>query len=136
MSLGRAPRSVLCIKVSLAMPWRQYCATLTSSCYVSPSLPASLAFLPSHSRSSSTQSGTGLEADSRSSSRGSLEELPQSRHRESSSAFSSGMKQKMLLDYSVYMAKYVSPQVPSRSPTATDSPAHSPAGSPQTTKKV
>ncbi|XP_044036867.1 testis-expressed protein 2 isoform X2 [Siniperca chuatsi] len=98
------------------------------------------AFLPSHSRSSSTQSGGGLEADSRSSSRGSLEELPQSRHREISSALScgstGGMKQKMLLDYNVYMAKYVNPQAPQRSPTATDSPGHSPESSPKTTKKI
>ncbi|XP_035511360.1 testis-expressed protein 2 [Morone saxatilis] len=98
------------------------------------------AFLPSHSRSSSTQSGGGLEADSRSSSRGSLEELSQSRHRETSSALScasgGGMKQKMLLDYNVYMAKYVNPQAPPRSPTATESPGHSPESSPKTTKKI
>lgn len=46
------------------------------------------------------------------------------------------MKQKMLLDYNVYMAKYVSPQAPMRSPTVTDSPGHSPESSPKTTKKV
>ncbi|KAL3987129.1 retinol dehydrogenase 12 [Sarotherodon galilaeus] len=82
----------------------------------------------------------GLEADSRSSSRGSLEELSQSRHRETTAALScgstAGLKQKMLLDYNVYMAKYVSPQVPPRSPTATDSAGNSPDGSPQTTKKL
>ncbi|XP_033500649.2 testis-expressed protein 2 isoform X2 [Epinephelus lanceolatus] len=98
------------------------------------------ACLPSHSRSSSTQSGGGLEADSRSSSRGSLEELSQTRHRETPSALScgsaGGMKQKMLLDYNVYMAKYVNPQVPQRSPTATDSPGPSPESSPKTTKKI
>ncbi|XP_041633689.1 testis-expressed protein 2 [Cheilinus undulatus] len=92
------------------------------------------AFLPSHSRSSSTHSGIGgLEADSRSSSRGSLEELPQSRL---SSASTGGMKQKMLLDYNIYMAKYVNPQAPQRSPTATDSPGNSPESSPKTTKKL
>ncbi|GLD66145.1 testis-expressed sequence 2 protein-like isoform X1 [Lates japonicus] len=100
------------------------------------------AFLPSHSRSSSTQSGGGLEADSRSSSRGSLEELSQSRHREASSSSApscgsaAGMKQKMLLDYNVYMAKYVNPQAPPRSPTAADSPGQSPESSPKTTKKL
>ncbi|XP_070704838.1 testis-expressed protein 2 isoform X2 [Pempheris klunzingeri] len=98
------------------------------------------AFLPSHSRSSSTQSGGGLEADSRSSSRGSQEELSQPRHRETSAAPScgsaGGMKQKMLLDYNVYMAKYVNPQAPPRSPTATESPGHSPESSPKTTKKI
>ncbi|XP_029364404.1 testis-expressed protein 2 isoform X2 [Echeneis naucrates] len=97
------------------------------------------AFLPSHSRSGSTQSGGGLEADSRSSSRGSLEELSQSRHREASSSISCGstasIKQKMLLDYNIYMAKYVNPQVQPRSPTATDSPGNSPESSPKTTKK-
>lgn len=102
--------------------------------------PPLAAFLPSHSRSSSTQSVGGLEAESRSSSRGSLEELSQSRHRETSSAPScgstGGMKQKMLLDYNVYMAKFVNPQPPQRSPTATDSPGHSPESSPKTTKKV
>nr|XP_029133627.1 testis-expressed protein 2-like isoform X1 [Labrus bergylta]XP_029133628.1 testis-expressed protein 2-like isoform X1 [Labrus bergylta]XP_029133629.1 testis-expressed protein 2-like isoform X1 [Labrus bergylta] len=92
------------------------------------------AFLPSHSRSSSTQSaGGGLEADSRSSSRGSLEELPQPRLSCSSAG---GMRQKMLLDYNVYMAKYVNPQAPQRSPTAPDSPGNSPESSPKTTKKL
>uniref|UniRef100_UPI0037E76DBE testis-expressed protein 2 isoform X2 n=1 Tax=Semicossyphus pulcher TaxID=241346 RepID=UPI0037E76DBE len=91
------------------------------------------AFLPSHSRSSSTQSGGGPEADSRSSSRGSLEELSQSRLFCGSTG---GMKQKMLLDYNVYMAKYVNPQAPPRSPTATDSPGNSPESSPKTTKKI
>ncbi|XP_040015418.1 testis-expressed protein 2 isoform X3 [Xiphias gladius] len=98
------------------------------------------AFLPSHSRSSSTQSGGGLEADSRSSSRGSLEELSQSRHREASSVLScgstGGKKQKMLLDYNIYMAKYVNPQAPPRSPNATDSPGNSPESSPKTNKKL
>uniref|UniRef100_UPI003AAF639A testis-expressed protein 2 n=1 Tax=Centroberyx gerrardi TaxID=166262 RepID=UPI003AAF639A len=100
------------------------------------------AFLPSHSRSGSTQSGGGLEADSRSSSRGSLEELPQSqpRQRDPSSALpcgsAGGMRQKMLLDYNIYMAKYVNPQPPLGSPTATGSPGHSPESSPRATKKM
>lgn len=42
----------------------------------------------------------------------------------------------MLLDYNVFMAKYVNPQAPERSPTATESPGHSPESSPKTTKKV
>lgn len=78
--------------------------------------------------------------DSRSSSRGSLEELSQSRHKDASVALpcgsTGGMKQKMLLDYNVYMAKYVNPQAPPKSPTAADSPGHSPESSPKTTKKV
>ncbi|XP_068606485.1 testis-expressed protein 2 [Brachionichthys hirsutus] len=97
------------------------------------------AFLPSHSHSSN-QFGGGLEADSRSSSRGSLEELPQSRHRDTSSAPScgsmGGMRQKMLLDYNIYMAKYVNPQAQLRSSTANDSPGHTPESSPETIKKI
>lgn len=120
-----------CINVILISPYSSHPA-------IHP--PPLLAFLPSHSRSSSTQSGGGLEADSRSSSRGSLEELSLSRHRETTSALScgstGGMKQKMLLDYNVYMAKYVKPQAPPRSPTASDSPGQSPESSPKTTKKV
>ncbi|XP_041854077.1 testis-expressed protein 2 [Melanotaenia boesemani] len=96
------------------------------------------AFLPSHSRSGSTQSVGGLEADSRSSSRGSQEELSQPRHRETPASLScgstGGMKQKMLLDYNVYMAKYVNPQAPPRSPA--ESPGNSPESSPKTTKKL
>ncbi|KAF7666384.1 hypothetical protein LDENG_00107880 [Lucifuga dentata] len=100
------------------------------------------AFLPSHSRSGSTHSGGGLEADSRCSSRGSLDEpsQSQSRHRDPPAALSfgsaAGLRQKMLLDYNVYMAKYVTPQAPMRSPTATDSPGQSPESSPKITKKV
>ncbi|KAK5885038.1 hypothetical protein CesoFtcFv8_018792 [Champsocephalus esox] len=98
------------------------------------------AFLSPHSRSSSPQLGGGLEADSRSSSRGSLEELSQLRHRDPSSALTcgstAGMKQKMLLDYNVFMAKYVNPQAPQTSPTATESPGPSPESSPKTTKKA
>ncbi|KAF7221001.1 testis-expressed protein 2 isoform X1 [Nothobranchius furzeri] len=96
------------------------------------------AFLPSHSRSGSAASASVLEADSRSSSRGSQEELSQPRRRETSAPLShaGGAKQKMLLDYNVYMAKYVNPQTPPRSPSATDSPGHSPEGSPKATKKL
>jgi len=94
--------------------------------------------LPSHSRSGSIQSGGGLEADSRSSSRGSQEELSQPRPRETSASLScgstGGMKQKMLLDYNVYMAKYVNPEEPPKSPA--NSPEHSPESSPKTAKKV
>lgn len=88
-----------------------------------------LAFLPSHTRTGSAHSCGGLEADSRSSSRGSLEELSQARS-------TGAARQKMLLDYSVYMAKYVQHQAPIRSPTASESPGQSPDGSPKATKKV
>uniref|UniRef100_H2UXU3 Testis expressed 2 n=1 Tax=Takifugu rubripes TaxID=31033 RepID=H2UXU3_TAKRU len=87
------------------------------------------AFLPSHTRAGSTHSCGGLEADSRSSSRGSLEELSQARS-------AGAAKQKMLLDYSVYMAKYVQHQAPIRSPTASESPGQSPDSSPKATKKM
>ncbi|XP_036003964.1 testis-expressed protein 2 isoform X1 [Fundulus heteroclitus] len=98
------------------------------------------ALLPAHSRSGSIQSGGGPEADSRGSSRGSQEELSLPRHRETPASLCSGsaggMKQKMLLDYNVYMAKYVNPQAPPGSPAAADSPGHSPESSPKTTKKL
>ncbi|XP_077412526.1 testis-expressed protein 2 isoform X2 [Vanacampus margaritifer] len=103
------------------------------------SLPKS-ALQPSHSQSN--QSVGGQEADSGSSDRGSSDELchPPPRHRESSSASScgptGGVRQKMLLDYSLYMAKYVNPQPAPASPTAAESPGHSPERSPQTTKKM
>ncbi|XP_035261767.1 testis-expressed protein 2-like isoform X2 [Anguilla anguilla] len=81
------------------------------------SLPGSMsAVLPTHSRSSS---------------RGSLDEaLPMTQPRQKELA--GGVKQKMLLDYSVYMAKYVPPAP--RSPAA--SPAHSAASSPGAGKKL
>ncbi|KAM8844350.1 testis-expressed protein 2 isoform 2-T9 [Spinachia spinachia] len=98
-------------------------------------------FLLSNSRSSSIQSGGGLEAESRSSSRGSLEELSQIRHRETSSAppcgAAAGTKQKILLDYNVYMAKYINLQETQRTPTASDSPGPaSPESSPKAAKEV
>ncbi|XP_054615772.1 testis-expressed protein 2 isoform X1 [Dunckerocampus dactyliophorus] len=101
----------------------------------SGSLPKS-AFQPSQSHSN--QSVAGQEADSGSSGRGSSDELchPQPRHRESSSASSCGARQKMLLDYNLYMAKYVNPQPAPRSPTTAGSPEQSPERSPQTTKKM
>uniref|UniRef100_A0A3Q2QD18 Testis expressed 2 n=1 Tax=Fundulus heteroclitus TaxID=8078 RepID=A0A3Q2QD18_FUNHE len=99
-----------------------------------------ISLLPAHSRSGSIQSGGGPEADSRGSSRGSQEELSLPRHRETPASLCSGsaggMKQKMLLDYNVYMAKYVNPQAPPGSPAAADSPGHSPESSPKTTKKL
>lgn len=96
-----------------------------------------LAFLLSHSRSGSSQSGGALEGDSRSSSRGSLEELSQLRHRETSLSCGSsgGIKQKILLDYNVYMAKYVN-QPGAQSPDVADSPENSPESSPKAVKKV
>ncbi|XP_036393170.1 testis-expressed protein 2-like isoform X2 [Megalops cyprinoides] len=80
------------------------------------SLPGSKsAVLPSHSRSSS---------------RGSLDEvlMPQPRQKE----LSSSVKQKMLLDYSVYMAKYVPPEPG----TPAASPVHSAESSPGAGKKL
>uniref|UniRef100_H2LYG5 Testis expressed 2 n=1 Tax=Oryzias latipes TaxID=8090 RepID=H2LYG5_ORYLA len=56
--------------------------------------------------------GGGLEAD-----RGSHEELSSL-----PCGPAGGSKQKMQLDYNVYMAKYVNPQAPPRSPFADDSP--------------
>uniref|UniRef100_A0A3Q2Y7F6 Testis expressed 2 n=1 Tax=Hippocampus comes TaxID=109280 RepID=A0A3Q2Y7F6_HIPCM len=61
-------------------------------------------------------------------------------HTHSSSASScgpaTGVRQKMLLDYNLYMAKYVHPQPAPTSPAAAQSPGHSPDRSPQTNQKV
>ena len=98
-----------------------------------PSLAPPPAFVPSHSRGNS-QSG-GL-SHSRSSSRSSLDELltSQPRPRE----LNSGVKQKMLLDYSVYMAQYVPPEpaTPTAPATPANSPVHSAESSPGASKKV
>lgn len=102
---------------------------LTFHSSVFPFFFFSPAFWPSHS--CSTHSCGGLEAESRSSSRGSLEELSQPQPRSAGAA-----KQKVMLDYGVYMAKYVQPHAPTRSPTGSESPGQSPQSSPQTTKKV
>lgn len=95
------------------------------------------AFLPTQSRSSSPQLSGGLEVD-----RGSLEEMFQAQGRnkdtsavQTSCASAGGAKQKMLLDYNVYMAKYVTLQVPPRSPTGKDSAGNSPESSPKAAKK-
>uniref|UniRef100_A0A3B5LNH7 Testis expressed 2 n=1 Tax=Xiphophorus couchianus TaxID=32473 RepID=A0A3B5LNH7_9TELE len=81
-----------------------------------------------------------MTSRSQGSSRGSQEELSQPRYRETPASLSSGsaggMKQKMLLDYSIYMAKYVNPQAPPGSPPAVDSPGHTPESSPKATKKL
>jgi len=45
-----------------------------------------------------------------------------------------GTRPKSLLDYNVYMAKYVSPWAQAESATA--APAHSPESSPPSTKRV
>lgn len=103
--------------------------TITPTVHSSDFIYLFLAFLPSLTRAGSTHSCGGLEADSRSSSRGSLEELSQARS-------AGAAKQKMLLDYSVYMAKYVQHQAPIRSPTASESPGQSPDSSPKAPKKV
>ncbi|KAJ8283674.1 hypothetical protein COCON_G00025240 [Conger conger] len=72
-----------------------------------------------------------LPAHSRSSSRGSLDEaLPMSQPRQKE--LTGSVKQKMLLDYSVYMAKYVPPHPASPA----HSPVHSPASSPGAGKKL
>ncbi|XP_066497723.1 testis-expressed protein 2 isoform X2 [Hoplias malabaricus] len=87
------------------------------------SLPAS--FLPSHGRSSSQ---SGALSHSRSSSRGSLEDLLQCQTRQKDAG--GGVKQKVL-DYNVYMAKYISHS--SGSPTS--SRVHSTDSSPRSVKK-
>nr|XP_033818004.1 testis-expressed protein 2 isoform X2 [Geotrypetes seraphini] len=83
-------------------------------------------FLATHSRQNSQ---SGIFTHSRSSSKGSLEEvLPQSKQKD----LSGSIRQKMLLDYCAYMAKFV--RLEERSPTV--SPVHSTDSSPTATKKL
>lgn len=97
------------------------------------------AFPPAHS----------LDTESRSSSRGSLEEVTQAQGRSkdpppststitassASQPCPAAAKQRMLLDYNIYMAKYVTEQAPARSPTGKDSSGNSPEGSPKAARK-
>ncbi|XP_029456601.1 testis-expressed protein 2 isoform X2 [Rhinatrema bivittatum] len=83
-------------------------------------------FLSTHSRQNSQ---SGIFSHSRSSSKGSLEEiLPQSKQKD----LAGTIRQKMFLDYSVYMANFV--PLEERSPTV--SPIHSTDSSPTATKKL
>ncbi|KAG9350432.1 hypothetical protein JZ751_026794 [Albula glossodonta] len=87
--------------------------------------------LKSETKKTSSLPGAVLTSHSRSSSRGSLDEVltaPQPRQKE----LMGSVKQKMLLDYSVYMAKYVPPEPGSPA----TSPIHSPGSSPGTGKKL
>ncbi|KAI1896756.1 hypothetical protein AGOR_G00098090 [Albula goreensis] len=87
--------------------------------------------LKSETKKTSSLPGAVLTSHSRSSSRGSLDEVltaPQPRQKE----LTGSEKQKMLLDYSVYMAKYVPPEPGSPA----TSPIHSPGSSPGTGKKL
>ncbi|XP_041095827.1 testis-expressed protein 2-like isoform X2 [Polyodon spathula] len=84
-------------------------------------------FAPSHSRNSSQ---SGALTHSRSSSKGSVEDVmcpPKQKE------LAASVRQKMLLDYSVFMAKYI-PLESSNSPG--QSPAHSTDSSPSTTSKL
>ncbi|KAL0993144.1 hypothetical protein UPYG_G00103780 [Umbra pygmaea] len=72
-----------------------------------------------------------LETDSRSSSRSSL--MDESSQKDPSQV--GGVRQKMLLDYNVYMAKYVNPPALPDIPPGS-SPSHSPEGSPGAAKKL
>ncbi|XP_053149639.1 testis-expressed protein 2 isoform X3 [Hemicordylus capensis] len=83
-------------------------------------------FLPAHSRSNSQ---SGVLTHSRSSSKGSTEEIfSQPKQKE----LAASVRQKMLLDYSVYMAKCIPEE--HKSPIA--SPVHSADSSPTTVKKL
>ncbi|KAK0147260.1 Testis-expressed protein 2 [Merluccius polli] len=85
-----------------------------------------------------TGAGGPGDADSRSSS---MEEVPQApvpRHREpswGSGVAAGGTWPKSLLDYNVYMAKYVNPQAETES-SATAAVGHSPESSPPATKRL
>ncbi|XP_067914618.1 testis-expressed protein 2 isoform X2 [Heterodontus francisci] len=63
-------------------------------------------FVPSHSRNNSQ---SGMLTHSRNSSKGSVEEMSQSKQKD----LTSGVRQKMLLDYTVYMAKYIPEEISS-----------------------
>ncbi|XP_078081934.1 testis-expressed protein 2 [Mustelus asterias] len=83
-------------------------------------------FVPSHSRHNSQ---SGMLTHSRNSSKGSVEEImSQSKQKD----LSSGVRQKMLLDYAVYMAKYIPEEV--SSPNL--SPVHSAESSPTANNKL
>ncbi|XP_033894446.3 testis-expressed protein 2-like isoform X1 [Acipenser ruthenus] len=88
---------------------------------------SSLWFAPSHSRSNSQ---SGVLTHSRSSSKGSVEDV-MSPPKQKELAVS--VRQKMLLDYSVFMAKYI-PLESSSSPA--QSPAHSTDSSPSAASKL
>ncbi|CAL9693362.1 unnamed protein product [Knipowitschia caucasica] len=97
------------------------------------------AFLPALSRSSSPQAFVGLDAESRSTSQGSLEEVSQAPGRSKdlppAATLPCPPKQKLLLDYNVYMSKYVTAQALPRSPPGRDSAGSSPDGSPKAARK-
>ncbi|XP_078385167.1 testis-expressed protein 2 isoform X2 [Cetorhinus maximus] len=83
-------------------------------------------FVPSHSRNNSQ---SGMLTHSRNSSKGSVEEfMSQSKQKD----LSSGVRQKMLLDYTVYMAKYI----PEKIPSPNLSPVHSAESSPTAANKL
>ncbi|XP_059804256.1 testis-expressed protein 2 isoform X2 [Hypanus sabinus] len=77
-------------------------------------------FVPSHSRNNSQ---SGMLTHSRNSSKGSIEEIAS--HLKQKDLLP-GIRQKMLLDYAVYMAKYIPEEISSPS----SSPIHSAEGSP------
>uniref|UniRef100_A0A4W5RL71 Testis expressed 2 n=1 Tax=Hucho hucho TaxID=62062 RepID=A0A4W5RL71_9TELE len=82
-------------------------------------------------KSEANKTSSELEAESRSSSRGSLMDEPSQKD----PSLAGGVRQKMLLDYNVYMAKYITP-LPSLDSPPASSPSHSPEGSPGATKKL
>lgn len=85
-----------------------------------------LGFLPAHSRSNSQ---SGILTHSRSSSKGSIEEMiSQPKQKE----LTAGVRQKMYLDYNVYMAKYI----PQEHTSPIASPVHSADSSPPAVEKV
>ncbi|XP_068269422.1 testis-expressed protein 2 isoform X3 [Nyctibius grandis] len=89
-------------------------------------IPFDLGILPTHSR---TDSQSGVLTHSRSSSKGSAEEIAsQPKHKD----LAGNMRQKMLLDYSVYMAKCV----PHEKKSPSGSPVLSADSSPTAVKKL
>lgn len=89
-------------------------------------IPFDLGILPAHGR---TESQSGVPTHSRSSSKGSVEEIAsQPKHKD----LAGNLRQKMLLDYNIYMAKCV----PQEKKSPSGSPVLSADSSPTAVKKV
>lgn len=89
-------------------------------------IPFDLGILPAHGR---TESQSGVLTHSRSSSKGSVEEIAsQPKHKD----LAGNLRQKMLLDYNIYMAKCV----PQEKKSPPGSPVLSADSSPTAVKKV
>ena len=110
-----------------------------ASTHSSSTLPTGASTAPGGASTTGGGGGVGGggpgEADSRSSSaRSSMDEVPQALPHNREPSWGSGVaRPRSLLDYNVYMAKYIHPQGKTENSAAT---GHSPESSPLTTKRV